>query len=90
MRGLRFLIALSVISTAMLAADSPFVGTWKLNVAKSKFAPIHLQARRIVAGGCCTKVSYPRLDSVCLFLSIQLSQECGKVGKCGDNIGNCT
>ena len=39
MRRLRFLIAFSVISTAMLAADSPFVGTWKLNVAKSKFAP---------------------------------------------------
>ena len=39
MRGLRFLIALSVISTAMLAADNPFVGPWKLNVAKSKFAP---------------------------------------------------
>jgi hypothetical protein len=39
MRGLRFLIALSVISTAMLAADNPFIGTWKLNVAKSKFSP---------------------------------------------------
>src|SRR5260370_25309498 len=39
MRGLRFLIAFSFISTSMIAADSPFVGTWKLNVAKSKFAP---------------------------------------------------
>jgi len=39
MRGLRFLIALCVMSTAMFAADSPFVGTWKLNVAKSNYAP---------------------------------------------------
>jgi len=39
MRGLRFLIAFSVITAALLAADNPFVGTWKLNVAKSKFTP---------------------------------------------------
>lgn len=37
MRGLQLLIAISILSTAMLAADSPFVGTWKFNVAKSKY-----------------------------------------------------
>jgi hypothetical protein len=27
------------MSLALVAADSPFTGTWKLNVAKSKFSP---------------------------------------------------
>lgn len=31
--------ALFIIAAALLAADSPFVGTWKLNAAKSKFDP---------------------------------------------------
>jgi hypothetical protein len=39
MSRLRCLIAICVFATALLAADNPFVGTWKLNLAKSKFAP---------------------------------------------------
>ena len=39
MRGLRRLIATCVFSTALFAANSPYAGTWKLNTAKSKFAP---------------------------------------------------
>jgi len=39
MRGCQLLAALCVFSTALLAADSPFAGTWKLNTAKSKATP---------------------------------------------------
>jgi hypothetical protein len=39
MRGLQLLIAIGVFSTALVAADSPFLGTWKLNPAKSKATP---------------------------------------------------
>jgi hypothetical protein len=39
MRGLQTLVAACLFSTALFAADNPFVGTWKLNAAKSKFAP---------------------------------------------------
>jgi hypothetical protein len=34
-----FLILIAVAASPLLAADSPFVGTWKLNTAKSKFEP---------------------------------------------------
>ncbi len=38
---MRFLpIALFVISTALVAADNPFLGTWKLDTAKSKASPM--------------------------------------------------
>ena len=37
---MRFLpVAVLLISTAMFAADNPFLGTWKLNTAKSKSSP---------------------------------------------------
>jgi len=39
MRGCQLLTALFVFSAALVAADSPFAGTWKLNTAKSKSAP---------------------------------------------------
>jgi hypothetical protein len=39
MRGLQTLAAACLFSTALFAADNPFIGTWKLNPAKSKFAP---------------------------------------------------
>jgi len=39
MPGFRCLTAICVFATALVAADNPFVGTWKLNLAKSKFAP---------------------------------------------------
>jgi hypothetical protein len=36
---------------ALVAADSPFVGTWKLNVAKSKFSPgPPLQSQTVTIG----------------------------------------
>ena len=39
MRKLTRLAAICVFSAALFAADNPFVGTWKLNTAKSKFSP---------------------------------------------------
>jgi hypothetical protein len=39
MRGLNLIAAFCVFSVALVAADSPFLGTWKLNVAKSKGTP---------------------------------------------------
>jgi hypothetical protein len=37
MRGLKLLTVVCAFSTALFAADDPFIGTWKLNVEKSKF-----------------------------------------------------
>ena len=38
---MRFLrAALFLIATALVAADNPFLGTWKLNTAKSKSSPM--------------------------------------------------
>lgn len=39
MRGLRFAAVFCVCSFGLLAAADPFVGTWKLDSAKSKFTP---------------------------------------------------
>jgi len=39
MRTLRVLFTLLALSVGLLAAESPFNGTWKLNVAKSKLPP---------------------------------------------------
>jgi len=39
MRTLRVLFTVLALSMALLAADNPFSGTWKLNVAKSKLPP---------------------------------------------------
>jgi len=36
MRALRILYVLLLLSAVALAADSPFTGTWKLNLQKSK------------------------------------------------------
>jgi hypothetical protein len=45
--GLLILCAL-----ALVAADDPFIGTWKLNVAKSKFSPgPPLQSQTVTIGG---------------------------------------
>jgi hypothetical protein len=38
-RQLRLLFAVFALSTAVFAAESPFSGTWKLNLAKSKLPP---------------------------------------------------
>jgi hypothetical protein len=39
MQSLHLLTAFLVLSVPMVAADNPFLGTWKLNVAKSKGTP---------------------------------------------------
>ena len=39
MHGFKLLTAFCVFSTVVLAANDAFVGTWKLNPAKSKFSP---------------------------------------------------
>ena len=39
MRRLKSLTAICVFSAALFAADNPFLGTWKMNVAKSKGTP---------------------------------------------------
>ena len=36
MRGVQCLTAICIFSAALFAADNPFLGTWKLNPAKSK------------------------------------------------------
>lgn len=51
---LSFLILTSVACGSLLAQGNPFVGTWKLNVAKSKFEPgpaPKSQTRTVVAQG---------------------------------------
>jgi len=39
MRQLKVLAVVLVMSISLFAADSPFSGTWKLNLAKSKMTP---------------------------------------------------
>ena len=39
MRGLLLAATLSLFSITLTAADNPFIGAWKLNVAKSKGTP---------------------------------------------------
>ncbi|MCU1291939.1 MAG: hypothetical protein JWP08_789 [Bryobacterales bacterium] len=39
MRACHVLTAICACATALVAADSPFTGTWKLNTAKSKSTP---------------------------------------------------
>ena len=39
MRALHMVAALCIFSAVLVAADNPYLGTWKLNVAKSKGTP---------------------------------------------------
>jgi hypothetical protein len=39
MRLLNMCAAICLLSASLFAADNAFIGTWKLNVAKSKFGP---------------------------------------------------
>ena len=39
MRVLQISVAACVFATALMAAENPFLGTWKLNTAKSQFKP---------------------------------------------------
>src|SRR3954451_5524659 len=39
MRGLNLIAAFCICSVALVAADNPFLGSWKLDPAKSKGAP---------------------------------------------------
>jgi len=56
------LAALSLVASSVLQApDNPFVGTWRLNLAKSKFAGTPApksKTRTVVARGNGEKVSY--------------------------------
>ena len=55
--GLLILCAL-----ALAAADDPFVGTWKLNVAKSKFSPGPAPQSQTVTIGADNKVEVSGVD----------------------------
>jgi hypothetical protein len=53
----------TMLSGLLLAQDNPFVGTWKLNTAKSKFEPgrqLKSMTRTIVAQGNGATYSYCR------------------------------
>ena len=59
--ALSFLILTSVAAATLWAQANPFVGTWKLNVAKSKFEPgpaPKSQTRTVVAQGDGAKYSF--------------------------------
>jgi hypothetical protein len=59
--GFLFLVITSVFCGPLLAQGNPFVGTWKLNVAKSKFEPgpaPKSQTRTVVAEGEGAKYSF--------------------------------
>lgn len=59
--GLGFVILAAVVTTPLLAQENPFLGTWKLNIAKSKIesgpAPKSL-TRTITAQGGGAKYSF--------------------------------
>lgn len=58
---LAFLILNVVVACPLMAQDNPFVGTWKLNLAKSKFEPgpaPKSQSRTVVAEGTGAKYSF--------------------------------
>ena len=59
--ALSFLILTSVAAATLWAQANPFVGTWRLNVAKSKFEPgpaPKSQTRTVVAQGDGAKYSF--------------------------------
>jgi hypothetical protein len=63
---LSFLVIASVASGLLLAQGNPFVGNWKLNVAKSKFEPgpaPKSQTRTVVAEGEGAKYSFEGLSA---------------------------
>jgi hypothetical protein len=61
-RFLVFFVVITVLATGpLMAQTNPFIGTWKLNVAKSKFEPgpaPKSQTRTVVADGDGAKYSY--------------------------------
>src|ERR1700693_1412421 len=54
---------LILFALALVAADNPFVGTWKLNVAKSKFNPGPPLQSQTVTIGADNKVEVSGTDS---------------------------
>jgi len=48
MHTLRVVFAIFALSVGLLAAESPFSGTWKLNVGKSKMIPPAPQGETVV------------------------------------------
>ena len=59
----RLMASLFVCAVALFAADDPFVGTWKLNVAKSKFQGNQPPRSETVTIGADGKVSISGTDS---------------------------
>jgi hypothetical protein len=57
------LIALVLVGAVALAADDPFAGTWKLNVAKSKFQGGPPPQSQTVTIDADSKVSFSGTDS---------------------------
>ena len=58
---LAFVIFTAVVAAPLFAQESPFLGTWKLNVAKSKFEPgpgLKSLTRTITAQGNGAKYSF--------------------------------
>jgi hypothetical protein len=63
---LSFLVVASVASGLLSAQGNPFVGNWKLNVAKSKFEPgpaPKSQTRTVVAAGEGAKYTFDGVDA---------------------------
>jgi hypothetical protein len=56
---------LMLCALALVAADNPFVGTWKLNVAKSKFSPGPPPQSQTVTIGADNKVQAQQQSLVC-------------------------
>src|SRR5512139_2439649 len=50
-RTARVSLAVLITATAVFAADSPFVGTWKLNPAKSEFTGTTIAFAQEAGGG---------------------------------------
>jgi len=49
MRKATLLLAVFGLVGLLCAADNPFIGTWKLNVAKSKFSQAYLALQKVAA-----------------------------------------
>ena len=61
LRTITLVLAVLTVSIGLLAADDPFIGTWKLNLAKSKYGtvqPPKSSTRTAVAQGNGVKVSF--------------------------------
>jgi hypothetical protein len=77
---LSFLIVAAVAAVPALAQDNPFVGTWKLDVAKSKSEPgpaLKSQTRTVVAEGAGARYSFEgvRADGTAFAYSFKVNYD---------------